>query len=106
MPCAEVFAEKGHSVSGYDIKEIHSNFIKIDLGHAFLFFDFDGEGFFSGDSFLSSGGITCSSEEEVKRTFSDIAAIGLTVDSILTGGVGNKLSSKTLSPREKHIICI
>ena len=29
MPCAEVFAEKGHSVSGYDIKEISSSLVKI-----------------------------------------------------------------------------
>ena len=30
LPCAEVFSEYGHIVRGYDIKEIHSNFIKIE----------------------------------------------------------------------------
>jgi UDPglucose 6-dehydrogenase len=29
MPCAEVFAEKGHSVKGYDIQDISSSLIKI-----------------------------------------------------------------------------
>ena len=29
LPCAEVFAEKGHSVKGYDIQDISSSFASI-----------------------------------------------------------------------------
>jgi UDPglucose 6-dehydrogenase len=30
LPCAEVFAEKGHFVKGYDIQNVSSNLIKIE----------------------------------------------------------------------------